>query len=81
MEISIDLTEEQERLVVHTHLWRQYHAHRSEYWDLVDTSRIDAMECEETKKRLLKMSRKRRKVIKKRIKACKILIDAIKEHE
>jgi len=81
MEISIDLTEEQERIVVHTHLWRAYHANRTEYYDLLDTSRIDAMECEETKERLLKMSRKRRKVIKKRIKACQILIAAIKENE
>lgn len=81
MDIAINLTEEQELIVVHTHLWRAYHSLRTEYWDLLDTSRIDAMQCEDTKERLLKMSIKRRKTIKKRIKACKILIAAIKENE
>ena len=81
MDIAIDLTEEQERLVVHTHLWRSLLEYRSEYADLLDTSRIDAIQYEDTKERLLKMSRKRRKVIKKRIKACQILIAAIKENE
>ena len=81
MEISIDLTEEQERRVVHTHLWRSLHDHRSEYYELLDTSRIDAMECEDTKESLLKKSKKRRKKLKKIIKAHRILLREIKEHE
>ena len=81
MEISIDLTEEQERIVVQTHLWRAYHAYRSEYYDLLDTSRIDAIECEDTRETLYKQSKKRQKTLKKLIKAHKILLKEIKEYE
>ena len=81
MEISIDLTEEQERLVVHTHLWRAYHSYRSEYYELLDMSRIDAIECDDTRETLYKQSKKRQKTLKKLIKAHRILISEIKENE
>lgn len=81
MEISIELTEEQERLVVHTHLYRSLLEYRSEYADLLDTSRIDAIQCEDTKERLLKKSKKRRKKLKNIVEAHRILLNEIKENE